>query len=1259
MSTQPLKSEPDEKPASKQPQDLSTSIQKAALRTMDYEVPRTMKLVQLDETNYHQWAIEMEGYLHSRRLWKYVSGTAKKPSDNASEDDKEDWEVNNWKAWTEIIATCPITFQKQLKKESPKELWDRLQKRNKPKGTAYFSAKLRSFINYKQASDESVDMVYLNLDHLRAEINALPSDDNDKVAISQRVFRQIFLDALKADIYGTVVFQITNKLTKPTMDDILAIVKERELTEKLNNSTSRNPISPETVQANVARVNPKTNKERGEKGPDKNATCSHCHYTGHSINECFVLKSKDGVDLPPNGVKPPPRRMSSKASARQAAEIDTTPPYYSDADLPTIRSTALTAMAREALVGVDLSSINWIVDSGASHHMTSDPSLFMDLRPYDTDVCIANGMTIKATGIGNAQVRVGEGELMFRDTLYVPELDVNLLSIGAASNQGITVEFKHDTVTFQKDKLLVATAQQFGSIYALMTEGRTTLKTKAEAYPTIQGRSPTLEQTPEIVGAAPQPTIVETANSLHQRGPSPNANSKTYDKWHRRFGHAGSICMQRLNNCVKGIGPRLTPINEPCSACLHSKMIRVQSKAAPARAKRVLQRIYSDFWGPYRVTTIGGNRYFVTFTNEHTRHSSLYLLKQKSDLYEVFKTFKQQAKRDTTRKVEIIRSDNGEEYKKLARLYPEIEFEFTKISAHTVFVEHEKGGQLLASPDNYTTGWVESTNPDEVAIEDIVGALSDDASTLIGDRRVLNETADNPTGDTEVIYDSITLAPRTPAPTVHAPTVQTPVVQASTVPVSTVNSATSKPVKLASEEQLPELRESIIALGHQFHWFVISGIPNAKILKETDHLCIEIIYQYYSYDPPSEPTGRSRSSRRNYREGSVIPISSTGSSVVETLGPKFPTVWSIDRTKGSPLHTVLNHFRTGTTLLKETPHFLNYHKVPALSIPQTSPETDAPTTEPSQSSTASPLEKEPRPVTDSTSVETHQLIVNLPTKEASALEEAICLAGIEEENLEEERETTRDGKQRATSHNRLSTEEVSGSHTIEERKLLIQEASLAQEKADIEVRLLQKARDKYDRKEFARGLSGKRNQLAVERNLEKEQRLLERQRLEQADVKQDRLEQERLDQRAEGSLQEQPHFNMSNQEGSSNPRSSGLPSSSNHPFSGNAFSAEQIRVLSQLFDEKLRLSANLQGPPGPPDLGFFHPDVPESYGTGDVIFNSKETIYREVYTFIKRVEDYALLVGEEKVAENLSTCLRGNALNWYLQELDDFTRRAL
>ena len=77
------------------------------------------------------------------------------------------------------------------------------------------------------------------------------------------------------------------------------------------------------------------------------------------------------------------------------------------------------------------------------------------------------------------------------------------------------------------------------------------------------------------------------------------------------------------------------------------------------------------------------------------------------------------------------------------------------------------------------------------------------------------------------------------------------------------------------------------------------------------------------------------------------------------------------------------------------------------------------------------------------------------------------------------------------------------------------------------------------------------------------------------------------------------------------------------------------------------------------DLGFFHPDLPESYGAGHVIHTHKETIFREVYTFNKRVHDYAMLVGETLVKENLSICFRGTALNWYLQELDDYTRKAL
>ena len=76
------------------------------------------------------------------------------------------------------------------------------------------------------------------------------------------------------------------------------------------------------------------------------------------------------------------------------------------------------------------------------------------------------------------------------------------------------------------------------------------------------------------------------------------------------------------------------------------------------------------------------------------------------------------------------------------------------------------------------------------------------------------------------------------------------------------------------------------------------------------------------------------------------------------------------------------------------------------------------------------------------------------------------------------------------------------------------------------------------------------------------------------------------------------------------------------------------------------------------DLGFFHPDAPESYGTGNIIFAHKETIYRKVFTFVQRINDYTHIVGDAAVKENLSLCFRGAAMSWYLKEIDEFKRRA-
>ena len=58
------------------------------------------------------------------------------------------------------------------------------------------------------------------------------------------------------------------------------------------------------------------------------------------------------------------------------------------------------------------------------------------------------------------------------------------------------------------------------------------------------------------------------------------------------------------------------------------------------------------------------------------------------------------------------------------------------------------------------------------------------------------------------------------------------------------------------------------------------------------------------------------------------------------------------------------------------------------------------------------------------------------------------------------------------------------------------------------------------------------------------------------------------------------------------------------------------------------------------DFDFFHLDVFENYESNDIIFVHKKTIYREVFIFVQRVNNYVHVIDESVVRENLFFCLR-------------------
>jgi len=69
--------------------------------------------------------------------------------------------------------------------------------------------------------------------------------------------------------------------------------------------------------------------------------------------------------------------------------------------------------------------------------------------------------------------------------------------------------------------------------------------------------------------------------------------------------------------------------------------------------------------GPMQTTTPGGNKYFALFINDLTRKTSTYLIKQKSEVFYVFKRFKATTERQCGEKIKVLRTDGGGEYTSL------------------------------------------------------------------------------------------------------------------------------------------------------------------------------------------------------------------------------------------------------------------------------------------------------------------------------------------------------------------------------------------------------------------------------------------------------------------------------------------------------------------------------------------------------------------------------------------------------------------
>ncbi|KAL5810692.1 hypothetical protein ACOSQ4_027260 [Xanthoceras sorbifolium] len=134
--------------------------------------------------------------------------------------------------------------------------------------------------------------------------------------------------------------------------------------------------------------------------------------------------------------------------------------------------------------------------------------------------------------------------------------------------------------------------------------------------------------------------------------------------WHLRYGHLNFESLKQLESkkMVKGL-PNIHHPNEICKSCILSKQHRNSfGKEANWKATMPLELVHTYVCGPLTPVSNGQNQYFLTFIDDYSRKTWVYLLKRKSEVFGYFKEFKTLVENQSDYYIKTLRSDQGGEY---------------------------------------------------------------------------------------------------------------------------------------------------------------------------------------------------------------------------------------------------------------------------------------------------------------------------------------------------------------------------------------------------------------------------------------------------------------------------------------------------------------------------------------------------------------------------------------------------------------------
>ncbi|GKA67559.1 putative ribonuclease H-like domain-containing protein [Tanacetum coccineum] len=267
------------------------------------------------------------------------------------------------------------------------------------------------------------------------------------------------------------------------------------------------------------------------------------------------------------------------------------------------------------------------VDSGCSRHMTRNIAHLSDFKDFDGGYVTFGGGAYggRITGKGTIKMLINFFRMM---CFFVKELKFNLFSVSQMCDKKNYVLFTDSECLVLSPNFKLPNIPRQDNMYSfdmkniVLKDGLTCLVAKATSEESML--------------------------------------------WHRRLGHVNFKNINKLvkENLVRDLPLKRFENDQTCVACLKGKQHRASCKTKAFNPiTKPLFMLHMDLFGPTFVSSLMHKKYCLVVTDDYSRFSWVFFLKSKDETSEILQNFIKEIENLVDKKVKIIRSDNGTEFK--------------------------------------------------------------------------------------------------------------------------------------------------------------------------------------------------------------------------------------------------------------------------------------------------------------------------------------------------------------------------------------------------------------------------------------------------------------------------------------------------------------------------------------------------------------------------------------------------------------------